>query len=58
MPSGGDWALHRGGALFVEGAERFAALEKHGAACRAAGLRYNRKPAPAFTALQLPAPSS
>ena len=24
IPAGGDWALHRGGALFVEGAEKLA----------------------------------
>ena len=26
IPSGGDWALHRGGALFMEGAEQISVL--------------------------------
>ena len=29
MPSGGDWALHRGGAIFVEGAEDVAFKQCH-----------------------------
>jgi hypothetical protein len=44
--------------LMLGGGGTLGSLEKHGAACRAAGLRYNRKPAPAFTSLQLPALSS
>lgn len=36
VPSGGDWALHRGGAVFVEGAEGFAAEQ-----CRFAHLGTN-----------------